>query len=100
MIDRLGLTEALTAKTKYGAGGDITEVTLAQGPGALGLTQISEIVEKTGATFVGALPADLQNYTGVTAGIPAGSTPSAAVNTFMDFLQGPRAGAVMESKGM
>jgi molybdate transport system substrate-binding protein len=100
VIEKLGLSEQLKPKTKYGAGGDITEVTLAQGRGAVGRTQISEIVDKPGAEFVGPLPDGLQNYTGVTAGIPAGAKPSAAVTAFIAFLQTPVAVATMERKGM
>src|SRR5262249_12584370 len=59
VIEQLGLAERLKAKTRYGAGGDVTEVSLAQGAGTLGLTQISEIVAKPGATYVGPMPAAL-----------------------------------------
>jgi molybdate transport system substrate-binding protein len=72
VIERLGLVEQLKSKTMYGAGGDVTEVTLAQGAGALGMTQISEIVDKDGAEFVGPMPSELQNYTGVAPGISTG----------------------------
>jgi molybdate transport system substrate-binding protein len=50
VIEKLGLSEQLKSKTKFGAGGDVTEVTLAQGDGALGMTQISEIAGKPGAS--------------------------------------------------
>jgi molybdate transport system substrate-binding protein len=99
VMEKLGITEQLKGKTRFGAGGDVTEVTLAQGPGALGLTQISEIVDKPGAAFAGPLPAELQNYTGVTVGIPTGPRSSQAVKAFIDFLQGPRATAALEAKG-
>src|SRR5439155_17546281 len=39
VIEKLGLTEQLKPKLRLGAGGDITEVTLSLGPGALGITQ-------------------------------------------------------------
>src|SRR5262245_35523202 len=100
IIERLGLAEQLKPRTTYGAGGDVTEVTLAQGVDALGMTQISEIVEKDGAEFVGPLPNELQNYTGVAAGIPAGVKASEPVMTFLRFLSQPKAIAVMKAKGM
>ena len=101
VIERLGLAEELKGKTKLGAGGDITEVTLAEGSGALGITQISEIVGKRGADFVGPLPGELQNYTGVTAGIPSDhDLPSRSVASFLRYLQGPKAVAVIKAKGM
>jgi molybdate transport system substrate-binding protein len=64
------------------------------------MTQISEIVEKPGADFVGPLPDALQNYTGVAAGIPIGAARSEALVAFMEFLKGPAAVAVIRAKGM
>ena len=78
----------------------MTEVTLAQGSGALGMTQVSEIVGKAGAVFVGPLPDGLQNYTVFVAGVPAGTAPSPAVRAFVDFLAGPTAIAAIKANGM
>jgi molybdate transport system substrate-binding protein len=100
VIQKLDLADQLKSKTKFGAGGDVTEVTLAQGDGALGMTQISEIVGKSGAQFVGPFPNALQNYTGITLGIPAGAPRSEAVLAFIKFLQGPTAIAAIWAKGM
>jgi molybdate transport system substrate-binding protein len=99
LIEKFGLAEQLKQKTIFGAGGDVAEVTVAQGPGALGLTQVSEIAGKPGMQFV-PLPEELQNYTGFVAGIPAGARPSEAVGTFLAFLRTPGAAAVMKAKGM
>jgi molybdate transport system substrate-binding protein len=100
VIEKLGLTAQLQPKTKFGAGGDVTEVTLSLGTGALGITQISEIVGKPGADFAGALPALLQNYTGVTLGIPTNVDRSEAISAFIRFLSSPIAIAAIEAKGM
>jgi len=64
------------------------------------MTQISEIVHKPGAEFVGPLPPGLQNYTGVTIGTAAGAKPSQAVNALIAFLQGPSAVAAIKARGM
>jgi molybdate transport system substrate-binding protein len=100
VIEKLGLTEQLKPKTKFGAGGDITEVTLAQGTGALGMTQISEIVGKPTAQFVGPFPDELQNYTDVMAGIPFDGKEVEAVTAFLAFLHTPGVIDVIQSKGM
>ena len=100
VIEKLGIAEQLKPKTRLAAGGDVTEVTLAQGEGALGLTQISEIVGKPGAEFLGPLPDEFQNYTGFIAGIPRGVKPSEAVTALLDLLKSPAAIAVMKTKGM
>jgi molybdate transport system substrate-binding protein len=100
MIEKLDLSEQLKSKTKFGAGGDVTEVTLDQGNGAFGMTQISEIVGKPGAEYVGPLPDELQNYTGITIGIPTGAQPSQAVIAFVKFLESPAVSAAFRAKGM
>jgi molybdate transport system substrate-binding protein len=100
VIEQLGIAAQVKPKTRFGAGGDVTEVTLAQGPGAFGMTQISEIVHKPGAEFVGPLPAGLQNYTGVTVGTIAGAKPSEGVTALVKFLQGPSAAAAIRARGM
>lgn len=100
VIAHLGIATQLKPKTKFGAGGDVTEVTLASSPGALGLTQISEIVNKAGAEFVGLLPEELQNYTVVAAGFPVGTITTGAVASFVAFLRSPTAIAAMKGSGM
>jgi molybdate transport system substrate-binding protein len=100
VIEKLGISEQLKPKTKFGGGGDVTEVTLAQGIGTLGMTQISEIVNKVGAEYVGPLPEELQNYTGVTLGLPAGTVPSRGVTALIKFLKSPTAVTVIEAQGM
>lgn len=100
VLRELGLADRMQSQITLAAGGDITEVTVAQGPGALGMTQISEILGKPTAQFVAPLPASVQNYTVFVAGTPAGSKPSDAVMQFMAFLRGPVAAAAIRAKGM
>jgi molybdate transport system substrate-binding protein len=100
VIEKLGIAEQLRTKTRYGAGGDVTEVTLAQGTGAMGMTQISEIVDKTGAEFVGPFPDEVQNYTGVTLGTPVGGAPSQAVTALIEFLKSSTAVSAIVARGM
>jgi molybdate transport system substrate-binding protein len=100
VLQRLGISDRLKAQITLAAGGDVTEVTLAQGSGALGMTQVSEIVGKPDAAFVGPLPDGLQNYTVFVAGVPAGNAPSPAVRAFIDFLASPTAIAAIKANGM
>ena len=100
VFKKLGIADQLKSQITLAAGGDITEVTLSQGPGALGLTQISEIVGKAGAEFVGPLPQELQNETVFVAGTPAGASLTPAVAAFLAFLKSPAAAAAIKAKGM
>lgn len=97
-IAKLGIAEQLKAKTRVAAGGDITEVTLSLGTGALGMTQMSEIVQKKGIVLVGPLPDELQNTTVFVAGTPG--HPSDAAAAFIAFLRSPRVRDVIKAKGM
>jgi molybdate transport system substrate-binding protein len=100
VIEKLGIWDQVRPKVKYGAGGDVTEVTLAQGPGAVGMTQISEIVGKPGAELIGPLPEEVQNYTGVTVGTPTAAEPSGATTELIRFLRGPTVAAQIKARGM
>ena len=100
VLQRLGISDRLKSQITLAAGGDVTEVTLGQGSGALGMTQVSEIVGKPGAVFVGPLPDSLQNYTVFVAGVPAGTATSPAVRAFIDFLASPTAIAAIKANGM
>jgi molybdate transport system substrate-binding protein len=100
VLQKLGIADRLKSQITLAAGGDVTEVTLAQGGGALGITQISEIVGKAGADYLGPMPGELQNYTVFVGGTPAGAGPSNGATAFIKFLQGPAALAAIEAKGM
>lgn len=100
VIERLGLSGQLKSKLRLAAGGDITEVTLALGPTALGITQISEIAGKSRAQLVGPLPEELQNYTTFVAGLPSAAPRSEGAAALLKFLRSPKAVAAIRAKGM
>lgn len=100
VIEKLGLTEQLKPKIRLAAGGDITEVTLALGTGAIGMTQISEMAGKPGAEVAGPLPEVLQNYTVFVGGMPLSVSQPDAAADLVKFLKGAAAIAVIKAKGM
>jgi molybdate transport system substrate-binding protein len=100
MIEKMGLTEQLKPKLRLAAGGDITEVTLALGQGAIGMTQISEIAEKKGAKLLGPFPDELQNYTVFVGAVPIAGKQSEAATDFVKFLKEPTTVDVIKAKGM
>src|ERR1043166_3105474 len=100
IIGQLGLADQLKPKTVLAAGGAATDVKLSQGAGAVGMTQISEIVGKPGAVFAGPLPRELQNYTIFASGRPVGARHPEIAGALLAFLKTPRALAAMRAKGM
>jgi molybdate transport system substrate-binding protein len=94
------MAEHIRPKLRLAAGGDITEVTLSLGPGALGITQISEIADKPQARLAGPLPEELQSYTVFVAGVPPNVPQSEGATALLKFLRSPKAIAVIRAKGM
>jgi molybdate transport system substrate-binding protein len=97
VFQRLGLTDALKPKLRYGSGGYIVEP-VGRGDVQLGLHQISEILPVKGVRLVGPLPADLQKWTlYVGAAMPSGNVASA--RALLDYLSGFQSKATWLDKG-
>jgi molybdate transport system substrate-binding protein len=98
VFQRLGLTDALKPKLRYGSGGYIVEP-VGRGEVQLGLHQISEILPVKGVKLAGPLPADLQKWTlYVGAAMPSGNA-AAAARDLLDYLSGFQSKATWLAKG-
>ena len=98
VIDQLGLTEQLKAKTILVAGAQAGEV-LAKKEAELGVAQASELVPVAGVQLVGPLPGELGSMTNFTAAVGAGSKQGDAAKSLIQYLTGPEAAAVLKAKG-
>jgi molybdate transport system substrate-binding protein len=98
VLERLGVTEQMKAKTILVPGAQAAEV-VARGEAELGVAQGSEIVPVAGAQLVGALPGDLARITLFTAGIGAESKSLEAAKELIEFLRGPAAASRFKAKG-
>jgi len=99
LLERLGIAKEVNAKAKLIPGGAVAEH-IAKGEAEVGVHQISEILHVHGATLVGPLPAEIQNYTVYSAGLGAGAKESEAAKALIKFLSGPTAAPIIKSKGM
>lgn len=88
VLQRLGIAEAVKAKTKLVPGGYPAEL-VAKGEVELVAHQISEIVPVKGVTLVGPLPKDLQKITTYSAGLAARSAVPEAARAFIAFVTRP-----------
>lgn len=99
LLDKLGLAEAVKAKAVLVPGGLVAQK-LVTDEADLAVHQISEILAVPGATLVGPLPAEIQNYTVYTAGLGAAAVQPDAGKALIAFLGGDASRRVLADKGM
>ena len=100
MIEKLGLTDTvrpkLTAKSAIGGGVAL----VAGGQVEVGFFNISEILPVKGATMVGPLPDDLQNYILFTAAVPVKSTVPEPAFAYIKRLADPAMRPLWQHAGL
>lgn len=99
LLEAMGVAEAVKAKAVLVPGGLVAQK-LVTDEADLAVHQISEILAVKGATLVGPLPAEIQNYTTYTGGIGAASAQPEAAKNFLAFLGGEAAKRLLTEKGM
>jgi len=98
LIDRLGLRDALKAKTIVRDG--IVANIAASGEAELAVQQISELMQSPGIDIVGPLPDELQQVTIFSAGVFTGSAQISLAEAFVADLASPANAALIRAKGM
>jgi molybdate transport system substrate-binding protein len=100
MIERMGIADAIKPKLTlaHAITGGVDLV--ADGKVEVGLFNISEILPVKGVTLVGPLPAELQSYIVLTAGIPAASAAADSAAAFIKVMAGAGAREVWTAAGM
>jgi molybdate transport system substrate-binding protein len=99
LLERLGIAKEVNAKAVLVHGGEVA-THIADGEAEIGIHQISEILPVKGATLVGPLPAEIQNFTVYSAGLGAAAKDHAAAAGLVRFLSGPHALPIIKAKGM
>jgi molybdate transport system substrate-binding protein len=99
LLEQLGIADQVAPKAKLKDGGHVADL-IVSGEAELGIHQISEIVPVKGATLVGPLPKEIQNYTTYAAGLSASAKDADAAKALVKFLTGPRTGEVLKATGM
>ena len=93
LIERLGIAEAVKAKTTVVATGFVA-AHVVTGEVELGIQQISELMAVPGADIVGPLPPELQSITVFSAGIATVSKEPEAGRALIKFLASPAASLI------
>jgi molybdate transport system substrate-binding protein len=99
VFERLGIGEAMKAKTRPQTATTEIAPAVAKGEGELGVFLINVLIAP-GVELAGSFPAELQQELVFTAAIAADSKDADAAKAFIDFLTTPAAAAVIKAKGM
>jgi molybdate transport system substrate-binding protein len=99
-LEKLGLAEALKARTKTAASGDEVNANITTGAVELAILPVSEILPVRGAELGGVFPAEIQSYVVMTAGVNPKSPRAAAARELVAFLMAAKNTPTIQSKGM
>jgi molybdate transport system substrate-binding protein len=98
VLAKLGIADELKTKIKLL---DVSApVAVAKGDVEVGLGPVSEALVVSGVDVAGALPADVQFYLVLDAGVSSASKSADAAKSLIKFLTAPAAAVVIKSKGM
>jgi molybdate transport system substrate-binding protein len=98
-FDRLGIGEAMRAKTRPQATPAQIAPAVAKGEAELGIFLVNVLIAP-GVELAGPFPAELQQELVFTAAVAADSKQAEAARAFIDFLTTPAAADVIKAKGM
>ena len=99
MFERLGLGEMMKSKGRQ-VSGEPVGAFLARGEVELGFQQISELLPVEGISFVGPLPAEVQEVTVFSGGIGIQSPQPQAARALLQYLTAPSNAAAIRTSGM
>ena len=99
VFDRLGIADAMKARTKAVQLPDQIAPAVAKGDADLGVFLVNTLIAP-GVDVVGTFPAELQQELVFTAAIAADSKQPQAAKAFIDYLTSPAATAIIKAKGM
>ncbi len=99
LFEKWGIADRIRAKAVLVPGGLVAE-RLVDDKADIALHQISEILAVPGATLVGPIPREIQNYTVYAGALGTGARDAGAARALLAALKGPGAEAILKEKGM
>jgi molybdate transport system substrate-binding protein len=100
LFERMGIGEAIKAKTRQVASGMTVGPIIASGEAEIGFQQVSELAHVEGLDYIGPLPAELQNITVFQAGMHAFAPHPDVAKMLVQYLTTLAAVAVMKKHGL
>jgi len=98
-FEQAGITVQIKSKAVLVPGGLVAQ-RVVNGEADIAIHQISEILAVPGATLVGPIPAEIQNYTVYAGGVSATARDVSAAHAFLAWLGSDSARTVLKDKGM
>ena len=100
LLDQLGISEQVNAKTRFPpAGGPVGDV-LARGEADIGIQQSVELTSFPGVDVVGPLPADIQALTNYVLAIPNDARQPDAGTSLLEFLRSAKGQRLLLEAGL
>ncbi len=99
VFERLGIAEAMKAKTRAQPMPADIAPAVAKGEAELGVFLVNVLIAQ-GVEFAGSFPSELQQDLVFTAAVAAETKEADAAKAFIDYLTTPAATAVIKAKGM
>ena len=100
LFERMGIADAVKAKTRQVPSGMTVGTIVASGEAEIGFQQVSELVHIEGIDYIGPLPAEVQNVTVFSLGLDARAKEPAAAKALAQFLTAPAALPVIRKHGL
>lgn len=103
LFARLGLTEQLAGRTHKVRGppsGEPVAAVVARGDAEIGFQQVSELLHVPGVSFVGVIPAELQQDTFFSAALGRAPRQPEAAEALLRFLASPEAAPAISKAGL
>jgi molybdate transport system substrate-binding protein len=96
----MGIADQIKAKAKITTPGVPVASLIRSGEAEIGFQQVSELIHEAGIDFLGPLPADVQNITVFSSGVPAAAKAQTEARALQKFLTAPAAAPVIKKHGL
>jgi molybdate transport system substrate-binding protein len=100
LFENMGIAGQLKDRIKQPPSGVAIGSLLAKGEVEIGFQQVSELIHYPGISYVGPLPAAVQQITVFSSGIPSAAKQTDAAKALVKFLTAPAAAPVIKKHGM
>ena len=99
LFERMGIAQALRPKSVLVRAG-LSAERLLSGEADIAIQQLSELIVVPGATVIGMLPAEVQNFTVYSGAVGARSAQAAGASQLLQWLRDARLKPELESRGL